>query len=182
MRKIKLFSVLTLLLLSLSALFGCASFSVSNKNPFSVFEENFTAETEAVINGSHLGFTCKRNNGDTEILLTSPSNICGYSFLIGTEKTTLSFGDVKSETQGRMSFLPETVTALFSSSFEEITEIKAEKTEGGSFTVVKTPSVTFRFNGSGSPAYIEGIINGAEIKITFKSFSAAPPSEEQGAA
>ena len=171
MRKIKLFTVLTLLLLSLSALFGCASFSVSNKNPFTVFEGNFTTETEAVINGFHLGFTCKRNNGDTEILLTSPSNICGYTFLIGTDNTTLSFGDVKSETQGRMSFLPETVTSLFSSRFEKTSEIKAEKTENGSFTVVKTPSVTFRFDSSGSPTYIEGIVNGAEIKITFKSFT-----------
>ena len=179
MRKIKLLSFLLLLTFTAMALCGCV---FSEKiTPFSVFEGDFIAEISAELNGTTLGLICQRQGDVTKITLTSPDGASGYVFLIDAEKTVLRYGDVETAVQGRAAFLPELITELFAKNGDEITEIKTEKTESGTITLVKTPSVSFRFNENGLPAHADGIINGADVRLTFKSFSLAPLTEGSSA-
>jgi hypothetical protein len=179
MKKTRILFIFTLLILSLSAFIGCSLLSAGNENPFSVFEKDFTAELDIALNGSDHSLIYEKQKEVKKTTLTSPSSVSGYVFLKNANKTTVSYGDLNTEATEKTSFLPNLLDTLFSAKITDVTEIKTEKTDSGTFTVVKTPCASFRFDKSGCPAEIEGAVNGIHVKITLKSFSQIASDGEQ---
>ena len=125
MKKIKILSILLLLMLTVSVSCGCLP--TDNKTPFDVFSGDFTATLDAEINGTMLGLICQRQGGVTEITLTSPDSVSGYSFSTDADKTVIRYGGIESTAQERATFLPELIAELFSKTADQITEISSEK-------------------------------------------------------
>lgn len=169
MKKRFLFSPAAVILAVFSVLLTGCQKNGALSDPFYIFSGDFSAVLSVEISGnrSDCGFE-KQGNG-AKITLTEPSVLSGFTFTVSGEKITLKTGETEIEADGKISLLPRLLFSVFSSSKENITEIKTEKTDSYTVTLIKTETVSYRFGADGSPLSAEGVFDSMSFKIIFKN-------------
>lgn len=138
-------------------------------DPFSVFKGNFKAGITAVCNGNESQLTYI--GGETsEITFSMPKEISGFTLEKEQGKIFLSYDGIKTEIPGEFGILLDICEKAFGASPDEISEVRAEKTETGTVSVVITENCKYVFCEDGTPASVEGNFGGKVFMLTFTSF------------
>ncbi len=171
MKKKYLLVAVALLLSVLSLLMTGCHKSKTSADPFYIFSDVFSATLSVEISGNQSACSFEKQGDGAKITLTAPSVLSGFTFNVNNEKITLKTGETEIEADGKISFLPRLLSYVFSAKKENITEIKTEKADGYTVTLIKTETVSYRFGTDGTPISAEGIFDGKPFKVTFGSFT-----------
>ena len=171
MKKKNLFSAVAVLLAVFSVLLSGCQKNRGSSDPFSLFSDGFSATLSVEVNGSPSACDCEKQGDTAKITLISPSTLSGFTFNVNGEQITLKTGDTEVDADGKISLLPRLLFSVFSARRENIAEIKTEKTDGLTVTLIKTESSVYRFGADGSPLSVEGVFDGRTFKVTFSNFT-----------
>ncbi len=143
------------------------------KDPFSPFEESFTATLALEINGNQSVFDIEWNVEVPMLTMTllEPEIASGYVFNGINGTYSLSYGDVSLNCEAALSEIPQMAEAAFSPSKDGIVSIGTVSVDGQTFTEVKTADVSYIFASDGTPMSLNGVICGRSVSMKIEDIS-----------